>query len=309
MKTIDVMKCLCSLLILNMVGISLCTGQPYSKVWEDIPYAEDTLVSHRMDIYLPSDSKPFHPVVVIVYGSAWFGNNLKKAAYRTLGTPLLRNGFAVVAVNHRSSREARFPAQIQDIKAAVRYIRAQGANYRIDTTFVGITGYSSGGHLSALMGTSGSVRQKTIHSETADLEGNVGHYSSYGSSVDAVVDWFGPTDFQVMDSCGSTMVHDAPDSPESTLIGAPIQDNVDLCALANPITYVDPGDPPFLVLHGDSDPLVPHCESELLFQALQEAGVPSRFVLVQGAGHGPGMFVEAYFSLMTDFFLATAKEK
>lgn len=184
----------------------------------------------------------------------------------------------MLTVNHRSSRDAIFPAQIQDLKAAVRFIRANGHDFQIDTSFIGITGYSSGGHLSAMMGTSGFIRHMTINSKTAQIEGQIGNYTSYNSSVSAVVDWFGPTDFQSMDSCGSTMVHDAPDSPESILIGAPIQESDDLCALANPISYIDSDDPPFLILHGDADPLVPQ------------------------ARHGPGLFKEEYFRMMTDFF-------
>jgi len=297
------MKHLSIIFVTLVLGIVNCTNQPYSKKWENVNYAGDTLVSHRLDIYLPGVSKHHYPAVVIIYGSAFFGNDMKQTAYKTLGEPILNSGFAVVTVNHRSSVDAKFPAQIQDIKAAVRFIKANGNDFQIDTSFVGITGYSSGGHLSAMMGTSGFVNFKTINSKSAQIEGQVGNYTSYNSSVNAVVDWFGPTDFQSMDSCGSNMVHDAPDSPESVLIGAPIQENDDLCALANPISYIDPDDPPFLILHGDADPLVPHCQSEMLFQGLQEAGVSSQFVLVPQAAHGPGLFEEEYFRMMTDFFL------
>lgn len=282
------MKQLIISLLLVVLCITQCKAQPYSESWIDLNYMNDTLVSHRMDIYLPELSKPFYPTVCIVYGSAFFGNNMKHIAYETLGSPLLDAGFAVVAVNHRSSRDAIFPAQIEDIQAALKFIRTHGSQYQIDTTFIGITGYSSGGHLSAMAGTSGE---------------------EYSTSVDAVVDWFGPTDFQSMDSCGSTMVHDAPDSPESILIGGPIQENSELSARANPISYVDSDDPPFLILHGDSDPLVPHCQSAKLFRALQEAGVPSHFVLVPGAGHGPGLFEEKYFNMMCEFFLETSQKK
>ncbi len=303
------MRHLSIIIILSSLGFFQSSCQPYSKSWEDINYADDTLVSHRMDVYLPEISKASYPAVMIIYGSAFFGDDLKQKAYKTLGEPLLNSGFAVVTVNHRSSRDAIFPAQIQDIKAAVRFIKANGNKFQIDTSFIGITGYSSGGHLSAMAGTSGSVKLMTINSESAQIEGSVGNYTAYSSSVDAVVNWFGPTDFQSMDSCGSTMVHDAPDSPESILIGAPIQDNDDLCALANPISYIDPDDPPFLIFHGDADPLVPHCQSDLLFEALQKTGVSSRFVLVPGAGHGPGLFEEEYFGMMCDFFLAAYKKK
>lgn len=297
MKQLSVILCIISLFAWQ------CNNQPIPENRQDINYAGDTLVAHRMDIYLPEGSNPPYPAVMVIYGSAFFGNNMKQTAYETLGEPLIQNGFAVVTVNHRSSRDAIFPAQIQDIKAAIRFIKATGGNFQIDTSFIGITGYSSGGHLSALAGASASVKIMTIDSSSAEIEGNIGDYTSYSSKVDAVVDWFGPTDFQLMDSCGSTMAHDAPDSPESVLIGGPVQENNDLCALANPITYIDPHDPPFLIFHGDADPLVPHCQSEVLFAALQKNGVPSQFVLVPGAGHGPGLFEEEYFKRMTGFFL------
>jgi acetyl esterase/lipase len=259
------MKARVSIIILIILGFVQCNAQPFSKSWTDINYAGDTLVSHRMDVYLPVVGKPPYPAVIIVYGSAFFGNDQKHTAYNTLGEPLLNSGFAVVTVNHRSSRDAIFPAQVQDIKASVRFIRAKSTEFQIDNSFIGITGYSSGGHLSAFTGTSGSVSQ---------LEGNVGHNTSFSSSVDAVVDWFGPTDFQSMDSCGSS-----------------------------------PHDPPFLIFHGDADPLVPHCQSEKLFAALQKAGVPSQLVLVPNAGHGPGLFEEKYFLMMTEFFMEANKKK
>ena len=296
------MKYISIIIITSALGLVHCTTQPFSKHWENLSYANDTLVSHRMDIYLPMTGEAQHPAVIVVYGSAFFGNDMKHTAYEVMGEALLNSGFAVVAVNHRSSRDAIFPAQIQDIKAAVRFIKANGNKFQIDTSFVGIAGYSSGGHLSAMIGTSGHTIQKTINTKTAQIEGEVGNYTSYSSSVNAVVDWFGPIDFQSMDSCGSTMVHDAPDSPESIFIGGPIQDNDDLCALASPISYIDTDDPPFLILHGDADPLVPHCQSEMLYKGLQKAGVSSSFVLVPEAGHGPGLFKEEYFRMMCDFF-------
>jgi len=288
-------------IVLFIVSIN-CFSQQYSKSWKDLDYAGDAMIYHLLDIYLPEVEKPIYPVVVVIYGSAWFSNNMKGTDLATLGKALLDAGFAVVMPNHRSSADVKFPAQINDIKAVIRFVRANAQQYQIDTTFIGITGSSSGGHLAALAGTSGLVKQYTVGSTTEDIEGNLGQYLTYSSSVDAVVDWFGPTDFLVMDSCGSDMVHDDANSPESSLIGGPIQDNPDKCALANPITYVDANDPPFLILHGDADLLVPHCNSELLFSALQEANVPSQFVLVPNGQHGPGMFVDKYIKMMVDFF-------
>ncbi len=270
--------------------------------WKNVSYASDTLTGHRMDIYLPANDAATHPVIVVIAGSAWFGNDTKQRAFDVIGTPLLRAGYAVVAINHRSSREATFPAQINDVKAAVRYIRAHAAKYRLNTYKIGIAGDSSGGHLSAMMGTSRNADEHTIGAYSHSLEGDIGEYPDARSSVQAVVDWYGPTTFQQMDGCGSEMNHDAADSPESIVIGGAIQENDELSALADPITYIDSTDPPFLILHGDKDPLVPHCQSELLYEALQSAGVESRLVIVPGGGHGPGMWIEKYTDQMVAFF-------
>ena len=284
-----------------------CFSQQVSKSWMNLNYASDSLNYHLLDIYLPEVQKKIYPAVIVIYGSAWFGNNLKRTGFTTLGKPLLDMGFAVITPNHRASTDATFPAQIHDIKAVIRFIRANAETYQIDTSFIGITGYSSGGHLASLAGTSGSVKEYTVGTTTYDLEGTVGPYLSYASSVDAVVDWFGPTDFLVMNSCGGTGHNDS-SSPESSLIGGPIQANPDQCALANPITYIDADDPPFLILHGDADPLVPYCNSEMFCNALQQANVSSQFVLVPDAQHGPGLFEEPYFKMMADFFTAQLSE-
>lgn len=283
------------------------SGQEYAVSWKDVNYAGDSMAYHNMDIYLPKIEKHSYPVVAVIYGSGWFANNMKGADLKTLGVPLLDAGFAVIMPNHRSSRDAHFPAQINDIKAVVRFLRAHAGDYSLDTSFVGITGSSSGGHLSALMGTSGQVGIQKIGDYEVDIEGDVGIDASCDSSVDAVVDWFGPTNFLVMDSCGSKMEHNAPMSPESALIGGAIQENKDKCLLANPITYVNANDPSFLILHGDKDPLVPYCEGEMLFQALQESGVESKLVIVPEAQHGPGLFNESYYKMMVDFFTSKLK--
>jgi acetyl esterase/lipase len=287
----------------SLIICTHCFGQQYSKSWKDLDYSGDEKVYHRLDIYLPQTEKQTYPVVIVIYGSAWFSNNLKEMAFSSLGKSLLDAGFAVVTPNHRSSADAKFPAQINDIKAVIRFVRANAANYQMDTTFIGITGFSSGGHLASLAGTSGGVNLHTVGSVTFDIEGDVGEYTSYSSSVNAVVDWFGPIDISVMDSCKRSK---DVNSPEAILIGGPIDENLDKCALANPITYIDANDPPFLILHGDADPLVPLCQSELFFESLQKANVPSRFVVVPGGQHGPGLFEKKYHKMMTDFFLNEA---
>ncbi len=294
-------------LLIGLTSIS-CFGQQFSNIWKDVNYADDDEGYHTLDIYLPEIQKSAYPTIIVIYGSAWFSNNAKGSDLNTIGRPLLDAGYAVVFPNHRSSTDAKFPAQINDIKAVVRFVRGNASMYSIDTSFIGITGSSSGGHLSALTGTSGGVKQFKVGSESADIEGTVGLYTQFSSSVDAVVDWFGPTDFLVMDSCGTSLAHNPENSPESSLIGGAIQENKDKCALANPITYVDENDPPFLIFHGDKDPLVPHCNSELLLDALLEVGVPAQFTLVSGAGHGDGLFEEKYYKMMVDFFNVELKK-
>lgn len=283
-----------------------CYGQTYSKSWKDLNYAGDSFQYHRLDIYLPAIERPDYPVVISIYGSAWLANNMKGSDLAYFGKALLDAGFAVVTPNHRSSMDAKFPAQIQDIKAVIRFVRANAATYQLDTTFIGINGFSSGGHLSALAGTSISVKQYTVGSTTVDLEGHAGPDTAFSSSVHAVADWSGPTDLLVLDSCRKTPLNDGANSPESLLIGGSVQDHRDQAIPANPITYIDANDPPFLILHGEEDQTVPSCQSTLLFDALQQANVQSRLVLIPNAQHGTGMFTDTYLKMMTDFFREVA---
>lgn len=277
-----------------------------NATYKDVNYAGDNLEAHRMDIYLPETGQEKYKVVVIIYGSAWFSNNMKQMAYMSLGKPLTDAGFAVVSINHRSSGDAKFPAQIQDVKAALRFIRAHAADYRLDTSFIGITGFSSGGHLSSLAGVTNGIKRYTVGSTTLDLEGSVGGNQDYSSCVDAVVDWFGPVDMARMENCET--VKDAK-SPEAALIGGAPAENPDLIALISPINYVGIHNPRFLVFHGDADNVVPHCQGVYFSEALKQAGRLEAFVSVPGGQHGPVTFNENTFRQMTDFFLKEAAGK
>lgn len=287
-----------------------CFGQQYSKVWKDLNYAGDSMNYHQLDIYLPKVQKKSYPVVLYIYGSAWLSNRSKGADMNTIGKALLDAGFAVVMPNHRSSIDAKFPAPIQDIKAAIRFVRANAKKYQLNASFIGISGSSSGGNMAAMAGTTSGVKSYTLGSTSVDIEGQVGPNKKYSSSVNAVVDWFGPTNMLVMDSCGGTYTtHNAPNSPASLYIGGPIQEYKEKCLLASPITYVDKNDPPFLIFHGDKDNVVPHCQSELLYDALQKAKVPSQFYLVPDGNHGPGVHVDKNIKLMVDFFTSCVTKK
>jgi len=276
------------------------------KQWLNLNYADDGKEYHNLDIHLPNVAKPAYKAIIVIYGSAWYGNNLKQAAFDALGKPLLDSGFAVIAINHRSSGDAPYPAQINDVKAAVRYIRANAGKYQIDASFIGITGYSSGGHLASLAGTSNSVKEFTVGKVKVDIEGNVGNYTAASSSVNAVVDWFGPIDMALMDECKKPK---GADSPEGALIRGNPADNLDMIALLNPITFLDKTDPHFIVIHGDADHVVPYCQSELFAKALKERGILTEFISVPQGQHGPITFNENTFHKMTDFFLKEAQKK
>jgi acetyl esterase/lipase len=240
-------------------------------LYRDLEYARFGQNSLLLDIYLPTQASDPFPLIVWVHGGAFrMGDKGNSPAER-----MVARGYAVASINYRLSQEALFPAQIEDCKAAVRWLRAHAAQYNLNPGRIGAWGSSAGGHLVAMLGTTGHMR---------DLD--TGAHLAYSSQVQAVCDFFGPTDFLQMDAAGSDMHHDAPDSPESPLIGGAIQEYPDRVARANPITYVTPAAPPFLIAHGDCDPLVPHHQSELLYAALQRAGVQVTFHTVRGAGHG-----------------------
>ena len=278
-----------------------------TATFKDINYAGDDMEAHRLDIYLPESKQDRYKVVVLIYGSAWFANNMKQMAYMSMGKALTDAGFAVVSINHRSSGDAKFPAQIHDVKAALRFIRAHAAEYKLDTSFIGITGFSSGGHLSSMAGVTNGIGKYTVGSVTLDIEGTVGGNLDYKSTVDAVVDWFGPVDMAHMENCET--VKDEK-SPEAALMGCAPAENPDLVALISPITYVTPSAPRFLVFHGDADNVVPHCQGVNFSEALRKAGRLEAFVSVPGGQHGPVTFNEQTFKQMTDFFLReSAKAK
>jgi len=220
------------------------------------------------------------PVVVFVHGGGW------RAGNKNVGIPrlvrLAQKGYFTVSIDYRLSGEAVFPAQIEDCKCAVRWLRAHAKEYDLDPDRIGVWGTSAGGHLVALLGTSGGAKE---------LEGK-GGWEKYSSRVQAVVDCFGPTDLlKIMADAGRSKVQGRREfgsgkNPVALLIGGPIEENKDKAAEASPVTYVSKDDPPFLILHGDQDPLVPLVQSERFCEALKKAGVEAELHVVKGAGHG-----------------------
>ncbi len=271
-----------SLLAVVLLGVGL-QAQPIVpdgvERIADIQYASTPEKKLLLDVYRPArPSSAKLPLVVWIHGGAWRAGSKNNP---TQVVDLSRRGYVVASISYRLSGDAIFPAQIHDCKAAIRWLRAHAAEYGVDPGRIGVAGSSAGGHLVALLGTSGEV---------ADLEGDVGGNLGVSSRVQAVVDLFGPTDFLQMDahSINPDFLHDAPGSPESALLGGPIQLNPDKAARADPITYATADDPPFLIIHGDLDPLVPYNQSELLQAALASAGVSSKLYKVVGGRHGSG---------------------
>lgn len=243
----------------------------------DIVYSQPGGRPLHMDLYIPESAARPLPVVLWIYGGAWRAGS--KDDGQTRGALwLTQHGYAVAAFNYRLSQEAKFPAQIHDARAAVRWLRGHAADYGLDPDRIAAWGASAGGHLAALLGVGADAR------ELEEPE----HDPRVSPRVQAVIDFFGPTDFLQMDAHAlpGGMKHDPPESPESQLIGGPIQENPDKVRRTNPVTYVSRDDAPFLILHGERDPLVPVHQSGLLFEALRKAGVPVIFHKIAGAGHG-----------------------
>jgi len=265
------------------------------KTERNIPYVENGHSNQILDLYLPEkpSNKPL-PLMIWIHGGAWLAGSKTNPPVLYL----VDKGFAVASIQYRFSSDAIWPAQAYDCKAAVRFLRANAAKYNLDPDRFGVGGDSAGGHLAAFIGTSGDVKE---------MEGDLGN-TNISSRVQAVVDWFGPTDVTLMaqqSGPDSMIQHDSPDSPESKLLGGPVQEKRDLAKTANPLTYIDENDPPFLIMHGDKDRLVPLGQSVILAKALIDARVEEvTMKTIHGAGHEGPQFRSAESRQLIEEFLS-----
>lgn len=277
------------------LGLALCIAAPVQVLAQavapapaathaDLDYAPPeppTSNGHKLDLYLPAGAKAPVPVVIWTGGSAWMADTGKRTA-GSLAARLNPAGYAVAGVSIRSSSQVRFPGQLHDIKAAIRWLRSGAARYGFDPDHIAVMGDSSGGWTSAMAAVTGDV---------PELEGAVGT-TGVSSRVQAAVAFYPPTSFLTMDAwalrrCEPSRCHDDEGSPESRLVGCPIQSCPDKVQAASPLRYVSAADPPILILHGGSDPLVPHNQGEALYMALNKACREAVFVSLPKAGHGP----------------------
>jgi len=256
---------------------------PRFKVLNNLEYARPESGPLSLDLYLPESGGPFPPIVWI-HGGAFRSGDKGGIWYKPILNQTQR-GYAVASIDYRLSGAAKFPALVQDAKAALRWLRANAARYNLKADRIVVAGESAGGYQAAMLGTSGGV---------AELEGTLGNPKE-SSRVQGVIDFFGPSDLLAMDdgasACKTSLVHRAPTSPESQLVGCNLDDCPDRAKAASPITYVARDNPPFLILHGTADCQVPHSQSQRLYDALRAAGVKADLHLLPDVGHGDRRFM------------------
>lgn len=223
-----------------------------------------------LDLYIPLDAKGPLPVIVWFHGGGWYGGD-KGGVWdepRYTGS-----GYAVASVNYRYSKQAVFPAQIEDCKAAIRFLRAQAKKYNLDSAHIGVWGISAGGHLAALLGASNGVK---------DLEGAVGKYPEQSSDVQAAVTISGPADLTLPHQPNEIL------GPIYSLIGGSVENNKAVAIRASPITYAGKHSAPMLIIHGQADAIVPIKHAEVLEAAMEKASVEVKLLALKDTGHVGG---------------------
>lgn len=279
--------------LVSVVAVAFCSSTVVAQQHKDIVFAKLPTGDLKLDLYMPANVEA-PPLVVFIHGGGWKNNSYKKCL-----TPWLTDhGFAVASVSYRLTDKAIFPAQIHDCKTAVRWLRAHAKEYGYNAERIGVAGTSAGGHLSLLMGVTGGHRE---------LEGNVGGNAEQSSKVQAIVDYYGPTDF-VMRSKNQPSKTEKTGSPVRLLLGGPASQNTKLAKLASPAFHVSEGDPPLLIIHGDQDRTVNMRQSERIAEEYKKNGLDVTFEVVKGAGHGGKVyFTQEYRKKVVQFLVKHLK--
>lgn len=280
------------------------TKAEYSEKFADLNYCDDGQAYHTLDVYLPKTAKPKngYPVAVHIYGSAWFSNSSKGMAdINTICAALLDAGYAVVCPNHRSSMDAKYPAQINDIKAVVRWVRGNAKKYGFSTKKIVTSGFSSGAHLASLCAATNGVKIAKSGNVEMDIEGSLGNYTKQSSKVSGCCEWSGPIDLMNMD-CGGVRP-DKEHSPEAAVMGFAFMGHEDAYNLLTPIYYLNKKTVPIMVCHGLKDQVVPQCQGKEFIDELQLHGVKKATSLfVPEGGHGFNMYSKENLAKMVEFF-------
>jgi acetyl esterase/lipase len=242
------------------------------RIERDLVYAEPEGHPQHLDLFVPKEGAGPFPLVVWIHGGGWQSGSRAGAGGVLRLTPF---GYAAASIDYRLTDVAKFPAQIEDCKAAIRWLRAHAAQYRIDPDRIGVWGASAGGHLVALLGTTGNTR-----------EFDVGANLDVSSRVQAVCDFYGPSDFLATINSPNAHVLNTADGPVGKLLGGPPSEMADAARRASPVTYVAKDNAPFLIVHGTLDPTVPPTQSQILYDMLMQTGVEAQLHFIPGAKHG-----------------------
>ncbi len=251
----------------------------------DLAYIDGGDDRQKLDLYIPAreDKSKKLPLVVWIHGGGWAKGSKDGTGNCSW---VLEEGYALASIGYRLTDVAPFPAQLDDCKAGIKWLKKNGAEFGIDADRIVVWGSSAGGHLAAMLGTTGDPEDP-------------------GDDIDGVIDWFGPTELLTMQEQRTLPVKldaNAPDSYESKLVGGPLQENPGKAKAASPITHVTADDAPILIFHGDQDPLVPLTQSYTLVKAYDAVEVPAQLVVIAGAGHGgPPFQTDGAREVMLDF--------
>jgi acetyl esterase/lipase len=256
------------------------------EIIKDVIYGRIKGRNLLLDIIKKSGIRDRMPVVVFIHGGGWISGNKESGISKLL--PFAEKGYFCVSVSYRLSPEAQFPAQIEDCKCAIRFLRANSGKYNIDPEKIGVWGASAGGNLVALLGVTGD-----------EVFNDKGGWEGYSSKVNAVCDWFGRTNFLI--DIKKSEDEKSPYSYISKFLGGLIEENIEKAIKVSPYYYECKNTPPFLIMHGEEDNIVPYSQSEMFFQKLKRNKNKVTLVKIKNGGHGKG-FGEKAMNFVIAFF-------
>ncbi len=260
----------------------------FADTQADIEYAKVGDVSLKLDLHRPQGERP--PVIVYVHGGAWRGGSKEDVPIGSL----MERGYAIASVNYRLSTQAVFPAQVHDIKAAIRFLRANAGVYHINADKIVIIGSSAGGHLAALVGVTNGVKA---------LEGTVGEHLEQSSDVQGIVSFFGASNLQTILSQSTAHGLSVRIPALKLLLGDTPDKKPELARLASPVEHLDKNDPPLLMIHGDADPQMPPQQSDELAKGYRGLGLPMTLIVMPGSRHGGAEFYDDERTVIVSKFL------
>lgn len=283
-------QCLQSILFACIATTPFAQTSPVQKLfppatvfYQNIPYANDTLQKHLLDIYLPPNTTKPLPLIVWIHGGAWMLND----KYADMGymkntvKSFIDSGYALASINYRYSTDSVFPAQIRDCNQAIEFLYQHASTYHLDKNKIAVIGFSAGGHLASLLALSNNNHVKEFYTVPV-------HFN-----IKLALDFYGPSDFIMLASNPDTTINNT-SNPVSILLGALPVDRPDIAKQASPVTYVDKDDPPFLIVQGEKDESVPNTQSKILHAWLTLNGVNNDLIIVPKAPHYGEMFDADY---------------